>query len=946
MKKSPRPNIGALRDAVRRKSVGLSFTSGLSIFNRKGSGSTGEDDDARPSANGGNGDSGTGEEDDGDDGESAHNRYRHRSDSFQPDPSDPEVPSPSVSSQRSSYVEPPEPPSLPPGGLLEAATKNVQGKMKDLMETYHEVTTSHDDSTIQCSVFLSRSALFSDRLVVFIGDSDGCPAGVWSARLCVRSGHGGGGIFKGSLGSMLPYIAKAKEDKLGIVMYDDVFRESVHAGEIDWSGAVKRFMTGWRNHVLTSRATHVFVVTYRDGGSLFVEALRSHMPEMQRIISGVSFIQPTHRISTDDTYVLRKMMAQWCLAYISTEEPYLTRMKPREYDLGCVCLSTGPFESDADLLAKLIDSVYASFKARWSGFRVKNVNSGLERSCYQCKQPFNMRRWRRHCRTCQHPCCEKCSSVEQTRHEGQVRLCATCRALPSLIHWSRPRAVRTGEKESVFSGSAKPGKMSVNDFELITIIGRGACGKVLLVQKKDGADEGRLYAMKVLKKDWVMDKDLVRQTMAERQILQDANHPYIVPLRYAFQNQDKLYMVMDYYSGGSLRQVLRRRGRFSIKRSRFYLAQILLAIAHLHASNILYRDLKLENIVISAEGNVACTDFGLSKQEMDDHERTSSFVGTMEYLAPELILKEGYGKPVDWWAFGILAFEMIQGDSPFRHNVANLLFEKILKEEPVFSERFTPDAKDLITRLLTKDPVYRLGCGPDGVDEIKQHPFFAEIDWDGLLHQRVEVPRPPHRMEDVTDESHLMRAITKIREAREELMPDSPVSLPSSPSEQKHFDRFSYHGFDDWNPTMANMRFDEETGEFAPAPINEDEEFQELEEDGTPKGYEYGRDYDDDLGEGPDIPLSPISLVKEHESFKKSPPNSTSTTISQSPPPAPLSPGTPNHGGPGTPGSSAPGTPKMGDEDPEPTVSSAGSDGEVAVIDDDECTPKAMSHIL
>lgn len=139
-------------------------------------------------------------------------------------------------------------------------------------------------------------------------------------------------------------------------------------------------------------------------------------------------------------------------------------------------------------------------------------------------------------------------------------------------------------------------------------------------------------------------QDLVNQTMAERRILQDANHPFIVQLRFAFQNQDKLYMVMDYYSGGSLRSVLRRRGRFSINRAKFYLAEVLLAIAHLHSLNIIYRDIKLENIVCTADGHVACTDFGLSKEDMTDTSRTKSFVGTCEYLAPELLKKKGYGK--------------------------------------------------------------------------------------------------------------------------------------------------------------------------------------------------------------------------------------------------------------------------------------------------------------
>ncbi|KAH7492339.1 uncharacterized protein KRP23_1249 [Phytophthora ramorum] len=413
MKKSPVAAMSNIRDAVRRKSVGLSFTTNLSIFSRSTS-STGKDDRSEHG----------GDDDYNDDSESSH-YSRSRKDST-PGEDDPDgSPSPAVSS-RHSYVEPPEPPLPPPGGLLEAATKNVQGKMQTLMETFHEVTTSHDDETIQCSVFLSRTALFSDRLVVFIGDSDGSPAGIWSARLCVRSGSEGGGIFKGSLGSMLPYIMKAKEDKLGIVLFDDIFKDSTRSGEIDMRTAVQRFMTGWRNHVLTSRATHVFLVGYRDGGKLLVEALRSHMTEMQRHISGVAFVQSTHHISSDDPYTLRKMIAQWCIAYFSSPEGVqaLKRMKSRETPLGCVVLSGGRGESDVDLLQIVAPSVYASFKARWSGFRVKNVNSGMEKACYVCKGAFNMRRWRRHCRTCQNPCCEKCSSVENTRHEGQTARCS------------------------------------------------------------------------------------------------------------------------------------------------------------------------------------------------------------------------------------------------------------------------------------------------------------------------------------------------------------------------------------------------------------------------------------------------------------------------------------------------------------------------------------------
>jgi hypothetical protein len=231
---------------------------------------------------------------------------------------------------------------------------------------------------------------------------------------------------------------------------------------------------------------------------------------------------------------------------------------------------------------------------------------------------------------------------------------------------------------------------------------------------------------------------------------------------------------------------------------------------------------------------------------------------------------------------------MIQGDSPFRHNVPTILFEKILKEEPVFSDRFTPEAKDLITQLLVKDPEHRLGCGPEGIEEIKNHPFFSDMDWEGLMNKTVEVPRPPHRLEDVTDESHLTRAIAKMREAREEMMPDSPVSLPSSPSEQKHFDRFSYQGLEGWHPSMANMNFDEESGDFQPDTIAEDEEY--LEEE-----------YVDNGGDGDNIPLSPVSLAKQTSDASKGSENASPPSSMQK---LSISPRTAHSlGSPGSPGS-------------------------------------------
>ncbi|KAG3127911.1 hypothetical protein PI126_g21644 [Phytophthora idaei] len=257
------------------------------------------------------------------------------------------------------------------------------------------------------------------------------------------------------------------------------------------------------------------------------------------------------------------------------------------------------------------------------------------------------------------------------------------------------------------------------------------------------------------------------------------------------------------------------------------------------------------------------------------------------------------------YPYGIYTIpEISMGDSPFRQNVPTILFNKILKEEPEFSDRFTPEAQDLIVMLLTKDLEKRLGCGPDSVEEIKQHPLFAEIDWEKLLRMEMEVTRPPHRMEDVTDESHLSRAIAKMHETREEIMPDSPVSLPSSPFEQKHSDHFSYQGLGDWKPEMADMEFDEETGDFKQGTIHEDEEFVEeeyIEESGDGDGVVLSPGSKNSMTSSKTSPLKtngsdlPPALSSAASASPRSP---QSVGSPSSPPPVPMSPGNPEGSAP------------------------------------------------
>jgi serine/threonine protein kinase len=178
--------------------------------------------------------------------------------------------------------------------------------------------------------------------------------------------------------------------------------------------------------------------------------------------------------------------------------------------------------------------------------------------------------------------------------------------------------------------------------------------QVMLVRKKNATDEGQVFAMKVLKKDVISAKGQVEHTKSERDILFEVRHPYIVRLRYAFQSDDKLYLVTDYYNGGTLFYHLRKSRQFTEERAKFYAAELLSALGHLHQQNIIYRDLKLENVLMDHQGHLALTDFGLSKQNIDATGGATTFCGTAEYIAPELLKGQKYGAAVDWWSFGIL----------------------------------------------------------------------------------------------------------------------------------------------------------------------------------------------------------------------------------------------------------------------------------------------------
>lgn len=335
----------------------------------------------------------------------------------------------------------------------------------------------------------------------------------------------------------------------------------------------------------------------------------------------------------------------------------------------------------------------------------------------------------------------------------------------------------------LFTRNGSEKKVTKDDFELLTVIGKGSFGKVMQVKKKD---DGKIYAMKVLRKEAIIARKQVAHTRAEKSILQKIQHPFIVSLHYAFQTKDKLYMILDYVNGGELFFHLKKEGRFNENRVKFYAAEITLAMDHLHQLGIVYRDLKPENILLDSDGHICITDFGLSK-EINVQEGTHTFCGTPEYLAPEVLKGLGHGIAVDWWSLGTLIYEMLTGLPPFYSQNINIMYQKILNGELRFPTYVSQEAKSLLEGLLTRDVDKRLGSGSDGGKNVKNHPFFRDIDWERLEKRDIEPPWKP-KVKSETDTSQIDTVFTGERPQ------DSLVegTLTDAVTKDNNFDGFTF----------------------------------------------------------------------------------------------------------------------------------------------------------
>jgi serine/threonine protein kinase len=370
-------------------------------------------------------------------------------------------------------------------------------------------------------------------------------------------------------------------------------------------------------------------------------------------------------------------------------------------------------------------------------------------------------------------------------------------------------------------------KVTLADFDLMTVLGRGGFGKVMQVKHKE---TGKIYAMKIFKKNELRKRRQVERTKTERDILCSVRHPYIVQLSYAFQNATKLYMVMDFVQGGDFFTFMRKFGKLRESWVQLYICEIALALQHLHELDVVYRDLKPENVLMDGTGHVKLTDFGLSRSfdgrpalpedlpaALNDAAAgetkpgepaptnliSRSYCGTEQYMAPEMLLQRGHGRVVDWWCLGLLMHEMLTGRHPFQQAAHYDTLRAMVTSEPMIDPRVSPTARALIRRLLIKDPRRRLGAQRGAWIELRPHPFFNGLEWDKVVKREVAAPYVPvvsgetgtENFEDVFTREKPIDSVVETPSNKKGLFGGMFGSKGKYVEEEdKDFEGFSYHG--------------------------------------------------------------------------------------------------------------------------------------------------------
>lgn len=327
-------------------------------------------------------------------------------------------------------------------------------------------------------------------------------------------------------------------------------------------------------------------------------------------------------------------------------------------------------------------------------------------------------------------------------------------------------------------------RIGLDHFNFLAVLGKGNFGKVMLAETKSNK---QLYAIKVLKKEFIIENDEVESTRSEKRVFLIANkerHPFLLNLHACFQTETRVYFVMEYVSGGDLMLHIQR-GQFGTKRAQFYAAEVCLALKYFHENGVIYRDLKLDNILLTLDGHIKIADYGLCKEDMWYGSTTSTFCGTPEFMAPEILLDKKYGRAVDWWAFGVLIYQMLLQQSPFRGEDEDEIYDAILADEPLYPIHMPRDSVSILQKLLTREPELRLGSGPTDAQEIMSHAFFRNINWEDVYHKRIPAPFIP-TISNATDTSNFDQEFTSVTPVL------TPVQSVLSQAMQEEFRGFSY----------------------------------------------------------------------------------------------------------------------------------------------------------
>ncbi|KAK4693226.1 hypothetical protein P7C71_g4134, partial [Lecanoromycetidae sp. Uapishka_2] len=327
-------------------------------------------------------------------------------------------------------------------------------------------------------------------------------------------------------------------------------------------------------------------------------------------------------------------------------------------------------------------------------------------------------------------------------------------------------------------------RIGLEHFNFLAVLGKGNFGKVMLAETKATK---KLYAIKVLKKEFIIENDEVESTKSEKRVFLIANkerHPFLLNLHACFQTETRVYFVMEYISGGDLMLHIQR-GQFGSKRAQFYAAEVCLALKYFHENGVIYRDLKLDNIMLTLDGHIKVADYGLCKEEMWYGSSTSTFCGTPEFMAPEILLDKKYGRAVDWWAFGVLIYQMLLQQSPFRGEDEDEIYDAILADEPLYPIHMPRDSVSILQKLLMREPELRLGSGPTDAQEIMSHAFFRNINWDDFRDKKVPPPFKPE-IKSPTDTSNFDSEFTSVTPVL------TPVQSVLTQAMQEEFRGFSY----------------------------------------------------------------------------------------------------------------------------------------------------------